>query len=129
MKEASFLPVVCENLSAHESRLITHAVGLFGASSVTVIPRTMQTYISISVNKCRYLDFQRFVKAPLGDLAENLLSKVGTTGFQTCSRTLHGQPPALGTETSREFVGLSPITSLLRGTSIAREIGVLRQNN
>ncbi|MES9884134.1 MAG: hypothetical protein ABW185_25085, partial [Sedimenticola sp.] len=49
---------------------------------MTVIPQSMDTYISISVNRCRYLDFQRFIKAPLGELVVGLFTKSGTDAFK-----------------------------------------------
>ena len=81
LKEARFLPVVFQNLSHFEGRLIIKAVGKFGQQAVTVLPQTLDTYISISVNRCRYLDFKRFLKAPLNDLVEILLSKSGADSF------------------------------------------------
>ena len=82
MKEASFLPVVVQSLSQYEGRLILQAVSRFGTDSVTVVPQTLDTYVSISVNRCRYLDFTRFLKAPLNDLVGVLRSKSGVEAFQ-----------------------------------------------
>ncbi|MEW8544135.1 MAG: hypothetical protein AB2693_11430 [Candidatus Thiodiazotropha sp.] len=82
MREANFLPVVLQNLSQFEGRLIMQAVSSFGAQSVSVLPKNLETYISISVNRCRFLDFQRFLKAPLTDLVEILRLKSGLGSFK-----------------------------------------------
>ena len=66
MKEASFLPIVLTYLSHYEIRLIMQSVARFGPLSIKVLPKSQDTYISISVNRCRYLDFKGFLRAPLG---------------------------------------------------------------
>ncbi|XP_053374127.1 uncharacterized protein LOC128546803 [Mercenaria mercenaria] len=81
LKEVNFLPIVLENLSKHEGRLIMHAVGKFGAESITVIPQTIDTFVSISIKRCRYIDFSRFLKTSLDDLIESLRNKSGTGAF------------------------------------------------
>ncbi|MEW8542130.1 MAG: hypothetical protein AB2693_01230 [Candidatus Thiodiazotropha sp.] len=86
MKEANFLPVLLQSFSQYESRLILQAVSRFGAKSVTVVPQTLDTYVSVSVNRCRYLDFSRFLKAPLNDLVEVLKSKAGLESFKYVAR-------------------------------------------
>ena len=82
MKEATFLPCVFQNLSHFEGRLILKAVGKFGQQAVTVIPQSLDTFVSISINRCRYLDFKRFLKAPLNDLVETLRRKSGLDAFK-----------------------------------------------
>ena len=57
------------------------AVGRFGANAVTVIPQTLDTYVSIKVNKCKYLDFNRFLKVPLNELVESVRTKSGFDEF------------------------------------------------
>lgn len=67
------------------------AVGRFGPQSVTVIPQSLDTYVSISVNRCRYLDFRRFLKAPLNDLVETLRLKSGTETFVFTKQHVAGE--------------------------------------
>ena len=67
------------------------AVGRFGPQSVTVIPQSLDTYVSISVNLCRYLDFRRFLKAPLNDLFETLRLKSGTETFVFTKQHVAGE--------------------------------------
>ncbi|MEW8548184.1 MAG: hypothetical protein AB2693_32170 [Candidatus Thiodiazotropha sp.] len=82
MKEVSFLPVMVQSLTQFESRLILQAVSRFGTQAVSVVPQTLDSYVSLTISKCRYLDFKRFLKAPLNDLVGVLRSKSGMDSFQ-----------------------------------------------
>ncbi|XP_045187034.2 uncharacterized protein LOC123544936 [Mercenaria mercenaria] len=88
LKEANFLPVVLENLSKHEGRLIMQAIGKFGADAVDVIPQTLDTFVSISIKRCRYLDFSRFLKTPLDDLVDSVRAKSGFDAFHFVKRNI-----------------------------------------
>ena len=70
-----------QNLSHFDGRLLLQAIGKFGPSAVKVIPQTLDTYVSITINKCRYLDFSRFLKVPLQDLVDSVKEKSGLAEF------------------------------------------------
>lgn len=81
MTEKTYLPVFVQNLTQLESRLILQAVGRYGTQSVSVVPQTLDSYVSLTISKQRYLDFKRFLKAPLNDLVEVLREKSGVGSF------------------------------------------------
>lgn len=57
------------------------AVGKYGHKKVTVVPQSVDTYISITINKCRYLDSKRFLNASLSTLTESAMSETGPASF------------------------------------------------
>lgn len=75
------MPVFVQNLTQLESRLILQAVGKYRTKAVSVVPKTIDSYVSLTISKQRYLDFKRFVKAPLNDLVEVLRAKSGVGTF------------------------------------------------
>ena len=81
MTEKSYIPVFVQNLTQLESRLILQAVGKYGIQGVSVVPQTIDSYVSLTISKQRYLDFKRFLKAPLNDLVEVLREKSGVQAF------------------------------------------------
>lgn len=58
------------------------AVGKYGHKNVTVLPQSVDTYISITINRCRYLDSKRFLNAGLTTLTESALSETGPVSFK-----------------------------------------------
>ena len=81
MREKNFLPVFVQSLTQFEGRLILQAVNRYGAKTVSVVPQTLDSYVSLTISKQRYLDFRRFLKAPLNDLVEVLREKSGVLAF------------------------------------------------
>ena len=112
MKEANFLPVLVQSFSQYESRLILQAVSRFGSKSVTVVPQTLDTYVSVSVNRCRFLDFSRFMKTPLNDLVEVLRAKAGLKLFHHTKR--HMPEETLETVVRRQVYCSDYVDSLER---------------
>ena len=90
MKEARFLPVMVQSLTQFESRLILQAVSRFGSQSVSVVPYNLDSYVSLTISKQRYLDFKRFLKAPLNDLIEVLRDKSGVDAFKFTKQHVPG---------------------------------------
>lgn len=70
-----------QNLTQLESRLILQAVGRYGTQAVSVVPYTIDSYVSMTISKQRYRDFNRVLKAPLNDLVEVLCAKTGVRSF------------------------------------------------
>lgn len=62
------------------------AVGKYGHQNITVLPQSVDTYISITIGKCRYLDSQRFLNAPLETLIESATAESGSQAFRYLRR-------------------------------------------
>ena len=86
LSEPKFLPILCHGLSKFDGRLIMSAVGKYGHRNITVLPQSVDTYIAIMIGKCRYLDSQRFLNAPLDALIESATSESGPQAFRYLSR-------------------------------------------
>ena len=71
VREKNYLPIFVQSLTQFEGRLILQAVNRYGAKTVSVVPQTLDSYVSLTISKQRYLDFKRFLKAPLNDLVSN----------------------------------------------------------
>ena len=83
LKEQHFLPILCSNLSEFDGRMIMTAVGKYGAKNVSVIPyNSNDTYLSITVSRCRYLDSKRFLNASLEKLVQSMVSECGPASFK-----------------------------------------------
>ena len=86
LSEPKLLPILCHGLSKFDARLIMSAVGKYGHQNITVLPQSVDTYISITIGKCRYLDSQRFLNAPLETLIESATAESGSQAFRYLRR-------------------------------------------
>ena len=85
-REQNMLPIICADLSAFDGRILMTAVGKYGPSNVKVIPYTStDTYLSISVSRCRYLDSKRFLNASLDKLVESIMTVCCTNLYKKTS--------------------------------------------
>lgn len=75
LQEPNFLPIILHNMSKFDGRLIMSAVGKYGHKNISVLPQSVDTYVSIMIGKCRYLDSKRFLNASLASLVENASSE------------------------------------------------------
>ena len=82
LREPNFLPVLTHNMSRFDGRLIMSAVGKYGHKNIRVLPQSVDTYISIMIGKCRYLDSKRFMNASLEALVESVRSEHGSASFK-----------------------------------------------
>ena len=82
LREANFLPIVFHNLSNFDGRFIISAVSKHGYKNVRVLPQSVDTYVSIMIGKCRYLDSKRFLNASLETLVESAASESGPECFR-----------------------------------------------
>jgi hypothetical protein len=53
------------DLSGYDGRIIMSAAALYGASKISVIPRSIDTYTGITIDKCRFIDWQNFLRVSL----------------------------------------------------------------
>ena len=57
-------------------------MGRYGTHAVSVVPQTIESYVSVTISRQRYLDFSRFLKPSLNDLVEVLREKAGVDTFR-----------------------------------------------
>ena len=67
--ESKMIPIFCNGLTRFGGKLIMSATGKFGHKKVSVIPLSVDSYISMMIGNCRYLDSQRFLNADLKSAA------------------------------------------------------------
>ena len=82
LKESRILPVFTHQMSKFDSRLILSAVGKYGYQNVKCLAQSCQNFISISINRCKYLDSKRFLNAPLESLVESAIAETGSDAFK-----------------------------------------------
>ena len=89
------LPVVFHNLKGYDSHFILQYVGRLEKKQISVIPNTMEKYLSFTIDKCVFLDSLQFLNASLESLIEALdkskdekLFSHFNTGFNTFGNEL-----------------------------------------
>lgn len=75
------LPVIFHNLKGYDSHFLLQYAGLLGdrlkGKDISVIPTTMEKYLSFSIDKCVFLDSAQFMASSLESLV-SALNKVHT---------------------------------------------------
>ena len=82
LKESRVLPIFTHQMSKLDSRLILSAVGKYGYQNVKCLAQSCQNFISISINRCKYLDSKRFLNASLESLVESAMTETGLNAFK-----------------------------------------------
>ena len=86
LREPTFLPILLHNMSHFDGRLILGAVSKFGHTNVTVLPQSVDIYISITINRCRYLDSARFLNASLSKSVDTAVSETDSSSLKFTRR-------------------------------------------
>ena len=89
--ESKMIPIFCNGLARFGGKLIMSAIGKFGHKKVSVIPLSVDSYISVMIGNCRYLDSQRFLNADLKTLVENAASESGSHCFKYLREFVRGE--------------------------------------
>ena len=84
--ESKVLPIFCHGFTKIDSKLIMSAVGKYGHKNISIIPLSVDTYMSVMIGNCRYLDSQCFLNAPLDVLVKSAASETGTLTFKYLRR-------------------------------------------
>ena len=66
------LPVIFHNLKGYDSHFILQYIGQFKDKNISVIPNTMEKYLSFTIDKCIFLDSAQFLNASLESLVAGL---------------------------------------------------------
>ena len=89
------LPIIFHNLKGYDSHFILQYVGQFKDKSISVIPNTMEKYLSFTIDRCIFLDTAQFLNASLESLVNGLnkakneeLFKHFNSGFENSSSEL-----------------------------------------
>ena len=67
------------------------AVGKYGHKKVSVIPLSVDSYISVMIGNCRYLDSQRFLNGDLKTLVKSAASETGVHCFRYLREFIQGE--------------------------------------
>ena len=73
--EAFVIPVIFHNLRGYDSHLIMEKLGTYKKRAITVIPNTMEKYISFSLGNLRFIDSLQFMGTSLQKLVNNLAAE------------------------------------------------------
>lgn len=89
------LPVIFHNLKGYDSHFILQYVGQMNKGEISVIPNTMEKYMSFTIDNCIFLDSVQFLNASLESLVEALnkskdenLFKHFNDGYKSSSQEL-----------------------------------------
>ena len=66
------IPVIFHNLRGYDSHLIMESVGKYKDKKISVIPNTLEKYISFTLDNLRFIDSLQFMNALLEKLVKNL---------------------------------------------------------
>ena len=69
------------NLTAFDGRIVMNAVAKHCQSAVNLIAKSIDSYVSITVNRCRYLDGRRFLNSSLDIMLDGLMTEKGPGSF------------------------------------------------
>lgn len=81
LRVPNHLVVVLNDLSAYDGRILMCAAEIHGVDKIRVIPKTIDTYAGLTIDRCRFIDFKSFFKESLGSLVDGLRSEEGDGGF------------------------------------------------
>lgn len=81
LKVPNHLIVVLNDLSVYDGRILVCAADIHGVDNIKVIPRTIDSYAGLTINRCRFIDFKNFFKDPLRSLVDGLRAEEGDGAF------------------------------------------------
>lgn len=84
-KSKVFIPVVFHNLRGYDSHCLMERLGKYKKKKLTVIPNTIEKYISFSLGGLRFIDSLQFMNSSLAALVTNLASE-GKQKFKVMSK-------------------------------------------
>ena len=77
------LPIIFHNLKGYDSHFIMQYVGQHqDCKNISIIPTTMEKYMSFTINDCRFLDSAQFMNSSLESLVEALNKSNNENMFQ-----------------------------------------------
>ena len=88
--ETKTIPIFCHGLPRFGGKLIMSAVGKYG-HKVSVIPLSVDSYISVMIGNCPYLDSQRFLNGDLKTLVKSAASETGVHFFRYLREFIQGE--------------------------------------
>jgi hypothetical protein len=81
LRVPNHLVVVINDLSAYDGRILMRAAEIYGVKKISVIPKTIDSYAGLTIDRCRFIDFKNFFKDSLTSLVDGLKAEEGHEAF------------------------------------------------